>query len=93
MTAYVLQPAHVPLNVHPGRGEWVEVLVGAPLQEDPKVGLGVLSGLAAVAAQVRGRCRVYELVGTSGVGIGSRKYSHASPCVTGVDEHQRPDAA
>jgi len=68
-TAHVLQPANLPLNVDPGRGDWVEVLVGAPTQEHPKVGLGVQPGLAAVTAQVRGNRRAEnELIGASDAG-------------------------
>ena len=35
--AHVLQPTQVALDVHPNRKEWIEVLVGTPAQEDPKV--------------------------------------------------------
>ncbi|GAB1645709.1 hypothetical protein KRMM14A1259_61320 [Krasilnikovia sp. MM14-A1259] len=45
---------YVPLDVHPDRGERVDLPIGTPLEEDPQVGLGVDSGLSAVAAQVRG---------------------------------------
>src|SRR3712207_7091882 len=41
VTADVLQPTHVPLDVHPTRSQRAEVLLGAPAQEHPKVGLGV----------------------------------------------------
>jgi hypothetical protein len=56
-----------------------EALFGryAPVEEDPQVGLGVLPGLAAVAAQVgRHRGTQDELIGMSDTDIGSRKASH-----------------
>jgi hypothetical protein len=70
--AHILQPAHVPFDVRPDRGERVEVLVGAPAQEDPEVGLGMQPGLAAVAAQVRGARAHNELIDTSDTDVGSR---------------------
>jgi hypothetical protein len=39
--AYVLQPAHVPLDVRADRRQRIQVLAGTPAQEDPQVGLGV----------------------------------------------------
>jgi hypothetical protein len=35
--ALVLQPAQVPLDIGSDRGKRIEVLVGAPAQEDPQV--------------------------------------------------------
>jgi hypothetical protein len=53
VAAHVLQPAQIPLDIHPHRGERIEPLISAPAQEDPKIGLGMQPGLAAVATQVR----------------------------------------
>jgi hypothetical protein len=87
VAAYVLQPADVPLDVHPYRSQRIEVSVGAPAQEDPQVGLGVHPGLAAVAAQVCGDRRAqHEMIGTYDASSASREGSHTSPCVTGEDE-------
>jgi len=47
----VLQPTHEPLDIDLDGREWVEVLVGAPAQEDPKLRLGVQPGLAALTAR------------------------------------------
>jgi hypothetical protein len=64
VAAYVLQRAYVPLDVHPDRGERVEVLVDAPAQEYPEVGLRVLPGLAAlIAKSARRLSLLFQLVG------------------------------
>ncbi|WP_446213488.1 hypothetical protein [Micromonospora sp. IBSANI012] len=49
--AYVLQPTYVPLDVHPRRSQRVNVLVGAPTEEDSQVGFGVDASLPTVAAK------------------------------------------
>jgi len=89
VAAYVLQPAHVPLDVQPNGGQRVTVLVDTPAQEDVQVGLGMQPGLAAVAAQVgRRRGKQNKLVSSRDASTGSREGSHTSPCVTGSDERQ-----
>ena len=52
--AGLLQPPHVPLDVRPDCGQRSQTLFVAPAQEDPKVGVGVETGLAAVAAEIGG---------------------------------------
>ncbi|GGS09972.1 hypothetical protein GCM10010169_63430 [Micromonospora fulviviridis] len=49
--AYVLQPAHVPLDVHPHRRQRVKAVLAAPAEENVQVGLGMDARLATVAAQ------------------------------------------
>ena len=51
VAARVLQPAQIPLDVRADRGERVEVLVGAPAQEDPQVRLGMRPRYADTAAR------------------------------------------
>ena len=90
VAADVLQPAHVPLDVRAAARQRVEVLVGAPAQEDLQVGLGVQPGLAAVAAQVRGHRRLahtceYGCSGAAKVAkaviphVGHRQRTHQHP--------------
>ncbi|HEV8561921.1 MAG TPA: hypothetical protein VGR06_36830 [Actinophytocola sp.] len=88
VAALVLQPAQIPFDVHPDRGERVEVLIDAPAQEDSQVGLGVQPGLAPVAAKIgRHRGAQNELIRTSDT-VGNGKGSHTSPCVNAGDERQ-----
>jgi hypothetical protein len=50
----------------------------------------VQPGLAAVTAQKRGHRRAQNaLIDTIDAGIGRNEGTHASPCVTGNDEHHR----
>jgi hypothetical protein len=53
---YVPQPAHVPLDVHPHRGQRIEAMVGTPAQEDQQGRLGTQPVLAPVAAQIGRHC-------------------------------------
>jgi hypothetical protein len=52
-----LQPAHIPLDIDPDRGERVEAVFRTPAQKDAQVRFGVQAGLAAVAAEVGGHSR------------------------------------
>lgn len=77
VAAYVLQPAHVPLDVHLRRGQRVEILVGTPVQEDSQVGVGMDAGPATVAAEEGGqRYAQDELIGWYDTGSRSRRGSH-----------------
>jgi hypothetical protein len=77
VAARVLQPAHVPLGVHPDRCRRHEVLVGGPAQKDRQVRLGVQPGLATVATKVRRHCRAqHQLSGVCDADVGDRKGSH-----------------
>lgn len=57
VAAHVLQPPHVALDIHPDRGERLEVLVGAPAAKDPQVRFRVQPGLATIPAEGRGHRR------------------------------------
>lgn len=85
----VLQPAHVPLYVDSDRCERVELVIGAPAQEDTQVGLAVLPGQAAVATEIgRYRGSQDKLTRRLETGAGNTKFSHISRCVTSGDERQ-----
>lgn len=87
--ADVLQPAHVPLDIHPRRSQRVKAVLGAPAQEDPQIGLGVDASLTTVTAEEgRHRGAHNELIGQHDRRSGSRRDSHTSPCVTTCDERQ-----
>lgn len=67
----VLQPAHVPLDIHPRRSQRVKAVLGAPAQEDPQIGLGVDASLTTVTAEEgRHRGAYNELIGQH---LGKRK--------------------
>lgn len=72
-----LQPADVPLDVGAADRERIEVLVGAPGEEDAQARLGVFPGDTAVAAEI-GRHGGLErrAVGEYGAGAGSGESSH-----------------
>jgi hypothetical protein len=54
VAADVLQPAHVPLDIRTLSRQRVQILAGAPAQEDLQVVLGVQPGLSPVATKVGG---------------------------------------
>jgi hypothetical protein len=70
--ADVLQPAHVALDIHAYRREWIQALVGAPAQEHPKIRFGVQTGLAAIATQIGGHRRPQHNMIRRRAGIGNR---------------------
>jgi hypothetical protein len=73
----LLQPAHIPLDVGADCREWFQVLLVAPAEEDPEVGVGVEAGLAAVAAQVGGDRRPqHELIRRCDSGVGNGEGGH-----------------
>jgi hypothetical protein len=74
---HVRTPAHVPFDVDSDRRERIDLVIGAPAQEDAQVGLAVPPGQAAVATEVgRYRGPQDELTRWLGTGTGNRKRSH-----------------
>jgi hypothetical protein len=83
--AHVLESAHVPLDVGSYRRQRLELVVGAPGQEDPEVGLGVQPRVAAVAVEVGGHRRTqHHVIRRDDTGTGSRRASDTSRCVTSI---------
>jgi hypothetical protein len=71
--AYVLQPAHVSLDVRAYGQQRFEVLLGAPSEEDPQVRLGVQTRVAPVSAEVGGHGRTqHEMIGRHDNGTRTR---------------------
>jgi hypothetical protein len=80
--AYVLQPAHVPLDVHASNRQRVH-LVGAPGQEDAQVGLGVQPRVTPVPTEVGGNRRTEnDTIRRDDTRTGHGRGSHTSRCVT-----------
>jgi hypothetical protein len=83
--AHVLKPAHVLLDVRACGRQRIQVLVRAPGQEGPQVGLGVQPRGTPVPTEVgRGRCTQNDTIRRDDNGTGSGRGSHTSRCVTAI---------